>query len=237
MKAFVPKITLESNVPVTYMPPSTEYVPPSCYPPSEIKPALTLSLFSSPLDGLNKPIGAADVAYYRQYFGRQSTQQCGMTVNWSRPYIMQVARFDPSKGIPVLLEAYLTFRKRLGEMEEKPRREEVPQLIIAGHGSVDDVRPFRSSLSLPLSKKADVDTPTLLWVIPQPDGQPIFEEISTILHSDEYAFLKDDVSVVRVPPCDRTLGAILQGAWCATQLSTKEGFEVRTSTLCLKLTL
>lgn len=35
------------------------------------------------------------------------------------------------------------------------------------------------------------------------------------------------MSVVRVPPCDRTLGAILQGSWCATQLSTKEGFEVK----------
>lgn len=66
---------------------------------------------------------------------------------------MQVARFDPSKGIPVLLEAYLMFRKRLDEMEEEPRREEVPQLIIAGHGSVDDVCPFLSSLSLSSQRK------------------------------------------------------------------------------------
>ena len=52
-------------------------------------------------------------------------------------YICQVARFDPSKGIDHLLEAYLQFRQKLQDMDEPPK-DGGPQLIVMGHGSVDD---------------------------------------------------------------------------------------------------
>nr|AOR51716.1 trehalose synthase [Phaffia rhodozyma] len=175
VKAFVPQNVLDSKMPVLYMAPSTD-----------------------PLDGLNKSIGEADMVYYQHYFGRLSEQQCGVSIDWVRPYVVQVARFDPSKGIPDLLEGYRLFRRKLNKAALSPAEQDTPMLIICGHGSVDD-----------------------------PDGEIIFEEIHETLSSKEYQFIKDDVSVVRVPPCDRTLGAILQGAWCATQLSTKEGFEVK----------
>ena len=48
-----------------------------------------------------------------------------------------MARFDPSKGIDHLLEAYLQFRQKLQDMDEPPK-DGGPQLIVMGHGSVDD---------------------------------------------------------------------------------------------------
>jgi len=52
------------------------------------------------------------------------------------PYFIQIARFDPSKGIPDLVKSYAEFRRRLkkhGVLDE-----DSPQLVIAGNGSVDD---------------------------------------------------------------------------------------------------
>lgn len=50
-------------------------------------------------------------------------------------YIIQIARFDPSKGIPDVLESYARFHELLKEngVASKP-----PKLLICGHGSVDD---------------------------------------------------------------------------------------------------
>jgi glycosyltransferase involved in cell wall biosynthesis len=91
-------------------------------------------LTGSPLDGLNKPFGSSSVQYYRQVFNSLSRKQCGNTIDWDRGYICQVARFDPSKGYHQLLEAYRQFREKLKESGE----ELGPQLILMGHGSVDD---------------------------------------------------------------------------------------------------
>ncbi|WVQ94959.1 hypothetical protein IAU59_002049 [Kwoniella sp. CBS 9459] len=173
VKFFVPKNVLDT-LPVLYMAPSTD-----------------------PLDGLNKPYGRASVRYFRQYFNQLSGQQCGVKIDWDRGYICQIARFDPSKGIDDLLAAYLQFRKKL-ENSDKPPVDGGPQLIIMGHGSVDD-----------------------------PDGSVIYEKLHDSLNTKEYHLVKDDVAVVRAPPSDSILGCILQGAWVATQLSTREGFEVK----------
>lgn len=50
-------------------------------------------------------------------------------------YIIQVARFDPSKGIEDVLVSYEAFHRRLvgAHPDIKP-----PKLLICGHGSVDD---------------------------------------------------------------------------------------------------
>lgn len=57
----------------------------------------------------------------------------------ARPYIVQVARFDPAKGIPSLIESYTKFRKILDDQPKgKFGPEDTPQLLICGHGAVDD---------------------------------------------------------------------------------------------------
>lgn len=58
-----------------------------------------VSSHNSPLDGLNKQLGAGALKGYQAYFARLSAQQSGVAVNFDRPYIVQVARFDPSKGM------------------------------------------------------------------------------------------------------------------------------------------
>lgn len=50
-------------------------------------------------------------------------------------YIVQIARFDPSKGIFDVLESYAKFYHRL--VTERPDTKP-PKLLICGHGSVDD---------------------------------------------------------------------------------------------------
>ncbi|ORX40487.1 trehalose synthase [Kockovaella imperatae] len=173
VKFFIPK-NVHENLPVLYMPPSTD-----------------------PLDGLNKLYGHHSVTYYREYFNHLASSQGDVAIDWARGYICQIARFDPSKGIDVLLEAYLKFRQKL-EKSSFPPEDGGPQLIIMGHGSVDD-----------------------------PDGTMIYEMCHDILSKEEYQLVNGDVAVVRAPPSDSLLGCILQGAWVATQLSTREGFEVK----------
>lgn len=86
-----------------------------------------------PLDGLNKPLTGGQMNYYFETFNNFLTEQGQTPLDRSRPYITQVARFDPSKGIPDVIESYRHLREML-EGKDVP----VPQLIITGQGSVDD---------------------------------------------------------------------------------------------------
>lgn len=52
-----------------------------------------------------------------------------------RDYIIQVSRFDPSKGIPTVLAAYAELR-RVYMKHINPHH--TPQLVIAGNGAIDD---------------------------------------------------------------------------------------------------
>jgi glycosyltransferase involved in cell wall biosynthesis len=109
-----------------------------------------------------------------------------------------VARFDPSKGIPDVLEAYRVLRERF--KEEGRDISETPQLIVAGHGAVDD-----------------------------PEGVPILEETRMMLEVDHYQEFADDVKLARFPHNDQVLNALLRGSKVALQLSHKEGLEVKVS--------
>jgi glycosyltransferase involved in cell wall biosynthesis len=53
----------------------------------------------------------------------------------AKKYIIQVARFDPAKGIPDVLDSYAEFRRLLSQHFPKI---EAPQLVICGNGSIDD---------------------------------------------------------------------------------------------------
>ncbi|KAJ1964178.1 hypothetical protein GGI12_001582 [Dipsacomyces acuminosporus] len=88
------------------------------------------------LDGLNKKMSAADIEYYRRVFNRCAGDQGSPGIAADRPYVIQIARFDPAKGIPDVIEAYRGFREQLGArgIEEDMQ----PQLVLCGHGSIDD---------------------------------------------------------------------------------------------------
>lgn len=86
------------------------------------------------LDGLNKPLSEEQQSTYMQLFNALLVQAQQTPLDEKRPYIIQVARFDPSKGIPDVLEAY----KKLREKLEQQGNTQLPQLVITGNSSVDD---------------------------------------------------------------------------------------------------
>ena len=90
------------------------------------------------LDGLNKELSDFDAAYYLHQFNTECQRQRMTTLAYpKRDYIIQIARFDPSKGIPHVLASYAEFR-RSSKFCQGKRAEETPQLVICGHYSVDD---------------------------------------------------------------------------------------------------
>ncbi|KAK4556788.1 hypothetical protein LTR86_006359 [Recurvomyces mirabilis] len=113
VKAFVPH-TVNLNK-LAYMPATTDW-----------------------LDGLNKPLSEFDTAYYLHEFNTEAARQSMAKIAYpKRKYIVQIARFDPSKGIPDVLASYAEFRRHLSYCESM-EREETPQLVVVGHYSVDD---------------------------------------------------------------------------------------------------
>ncbi|GAA5875124.1 hypothetical protein JCM3774_001643 [Rhodotorula dairenensis] len=111
VEEFVPQV-VKDTMPIVYMPPSTD-----------------------PLDGLNKPLSREHLNGYRHTFDMAAHSSDGRHVDWKRGYIIQVARFDPSKGIPDLVEGYRLFRQQLTDSDTPGP---APQLILTGHSSVDD---------------------------------------------------------------------------------------------------
>ena len=99
------------------------------------------------LDGLNKPLKEWDLRYYHHNFRTMCVDAhmyawslfCHLCTfagfNWPRAtlqypqrnYIIQVARFDPSKGIPDVIDAFCKLRKRLDD--ELPSSK-TPQLLM-----------------------------------------------------------------------------------------------------------
>ncbi|KAI9255297.1 hypothetical protein BY458DRAFT_558633 [Sporodiniella umbellata] len=165
---------------------------PKHVPPRNV---VLLPAASDPLDGLNKPLTDWCKSYYQSVFNRVCVDLGVNQVNWSRPYIVQVARFDPSKGIPDVLEAYRLLREK---MDSEYEDSQIPQLVICGHGSIDD-----------------------------PDGTVIFEQVQEIIHGENYAGITGDIITARLPASDQLLNMILRGAHVALQLSHREGFEVK----------
>lgn len=173
--AFVPKNVVKSKL--VYMPPTTD-----------------------PLDGLNKPLRPTQMEYYLNLFNKYLRETGQKGLDPRRAFIVQIARFDPSKGIPDLIQSYSLLVKKL-----KNKKMDIPQLVIAGHGSVDD-----------------------------PDGVPIYNVTMEMLASDQYKHLKDDVKIARIPPIDQVLNAVLRDSKVCLQLSHKEGFEFKVTEALMK---
>ncbi|KAK5994184.1 Trehalose phosphorylase [Cladobotryum mycophilum] len=148
------------------------------------------------LDGLNKKINQWDNGYYGHIYNTKCHVQRMTELSWpDRKYILQVARFDPAKGIPTVIDSYAEFRRRL----EEEGVTDYPQLVVCGHGSVDD-----------------------------PDTSIIYDQTMMQLEG-EYPELLDDVSVMRLEPIDQVLNCLIANAHVVLQLSSSEGFEVKVS--------
>jgi glycosyltransferase involved in cell wall biosynthesis len=126
------------------------------------------------LDGLNKELDSWDGQYYMGEFRSLCAKEKMPELAWpSRDYIIQIARFDPSKGIPNVVDSYAKFRDLLkanGKLDEN----ETPQLLICGHGAVDD-----------------------------PDASIIYDQVIKLIHSDTYEHIVNDIVVMRLPPSDQ----------------------------------
>ncbi|PCH38476.1 glycosyltransferase family 4 protein [Wolfiporia cocos MD-104 SS10] len=149
------------------------------------------------LDGLNKHLSPWDSQFYMGEFRQLCVKDKMNELAWpAREYVVQIARFDPSKGIPNVIDSYARFRRLA---KGKVPDDEVPQLLICGHGAVDD-----------------------------PDASIIYDQIMSLVHGayKEYA---SDIVVMRCPPSDQLLNALMDNARFALQLSTREGFEVKVS--------
>jgi glycosyltransferase involved in cell wall biosynthesis len=88
---------------------------------------------TDPLDGLNKPLTEEQMSTYLKLFNALLLEDGQKPLDEQRPYIVQIARFDPAKGIPDVLDAYRKVRRMLEEQQRV-----IPQFIIAGNGSIDD---------------------------------------------------------------------------------------------------
>lgn len=160
------------------------------------KKVVLMSATTDNLDGLNKKLSEEQMEYYLDIFDRELLR-CGQTkLDRSRPYIIQIARFDPSKGIPDVIESFRKLRKLMYKEERKAS--EMPQLIIAGQGSIDD-----------------------------PEALSVYSSIMNILKMDTFMHYADDIKVVRLSNHDQVLNVLLRRCFAALQLSHSEGFEVK----------
>ncbi|KAI9673064.1 MAG: hypothetical protein M1829_004378 [Trizodia sp. TS-e1964] len=148
------------------------------------------------LDGLNKSLGAWDLGYYLHKFNVGCREKGQVKLRWPAcQYITQIARFDLSKGIPDVIETYAQFRQRL----ENKHHREIPQLLICGHGAIDD-----------------------------PDASIVYDQTMELLETT-YADIRRDVVVMPIGPSDQMLNALLSASRVVLQLSTREGFEIKVS--------
>lgn len=170
VKEFIPRVVPKKKV--VLMPPTTD-----------------------PLDGLNRKLNQRQMDYYMSVFNKVLLESNQTPVDPKRPYIIQVARFDPSKGIPDVIESY----RKVCSMLKKEGKV-LPQLVIAGVGSIDD-----------------------------PDGIPIYNLVTSLLRQVSYAPLAQDIKVARLFNYDQIMNALLRWSHIALQLSYKEGFEVKVS--------
>ncbi len=100
------------------------------------KKTILMPATTDPLDGLNKELSPKQMNYYFNLFNSILKDNKQTPLNKTRPYIIQIARFDPSKGISHVIESYRKLRKKLDK--KNIAKEKIPQLVITGNGAVDD---------------------------------------------------------------------------------------------------
>lgn len=124
------------------------------------------------LDGLNKKLHEWDLLYYMSEFRSLCIREKMNTLKWpERQYIVQVARFDPAKGIPNVIDSYAKLRKLLKQAGVED--DKAPQLLICGHGAVDD-----------------------------PDASIIYDQVLSLMNG-QYKEVGHDIVAMRLPPSDQ----------------------------------
>jgi hypothetical protein len=93
-----------------------------------------------------------------------------------RDYVVQIARFDPAKGIPNVIDSYVRFRKLLKSHATDFEEKDHPQLLLCGHGAVDD-----------------------------PDASIIYDQVMQLIASEPYKLYAKDIVVMRLPPSDQRM--------------------------------
>lgn len=178
--------------------PRDEFVPAEVPDAKVVFMPATSDLF----DDLNRPLFAKETQAGFDFIDKQLIRAGQKPLDSGRQYIVLIARFDPSKGMPEGLAAFARARAMMaGGGVAEPL---LPQLVVAGNGSVDD-----------------------------PDGAPMLQEIMR-LRAEKYAAIQDDIKVARIPHNDVALNALLRGSALALQPSTKEGFEMRVTDAILQ---
>jgi len=88
---------------------------------------------TDPLDGLNKELTKKEMEQSEKDVNEMLAKMNQEPIDFNRKYIIQIARFDPSKGISDCLFAYDLLVKKLRKEKIEP-----PQLVITGNSSIDD---------------------------------------------------------------------------------------------------
>ena len=88
------------------------------------------------LDDLNRSLTSSEMAVGIRYFNEKLLAAGQSPLDPDRKWITQIARFDPAKGIDLVLESYSLLRRNLKAAGVADM--DTPQLIITGNGSIDD---------------------------------------------------------------------------------------------------
>jgi glycosyltransferase involved in cell wall biosynthesis len=123
--------TKEADVFITH--PVDEFVPPDVPDEKVVYMPATCDM----LDDLNRVLTAAERRVGLAFINDQLTaNEDQKPLDTSRPYIVLIARFDPSKGMPQGIESYALARKKM--VAAGVPKKQLPQLVVLGNGSVDD---------------------------------------------------------------------------------------------------
>jgi glycosyltransferase involved in cell wall biosynthesis len=113
--------------------PKDEFVPPDV---PDAKVAF-MPATGDMLDDLNRPLSDAEQEAGLAFINDQLAENEGQEpLDLSRPRIVLIARFDPSKGMPEGMESYAKMVARMKERGAEGAG--IPQLVVLGNGSIDD---------------------------------------------------------------------------------------------------
>ncbi|TKA83879.1 hypothetical protein B0A55_00126 [Friedmanniomyces simplex] len=151
------------------------------------------------LDGLNKTLSDRDVHYYLQEFNDVCRHECMPTLAY--PGRDFIVQIAPFERSEGVADALAAYAafRRQSRFCAGKTVEQTPQLVLCSRSSMCG-----------------------------PDQTTVLDQAVTLLLG-EYSALEGSVIIVRLPPCDQMINALLSCARVALQLSTHGGFEVTVS--------
>ncbi len=144
--------TKDSDVFITH--PVDDFVPPDVPDHKVVYMPATCEM----LDDLNRELNEHEKQAGLDFINNQLvTNRDQKPLDITRPYIVLIARFDPSKGMPLGMKAYALARQKMIDAGVDPMA--IPQLVVLGNGSVDDpdgVPVLEEIMTLRSSQYADI---------------------------------------------------------------------------------